>query len=337
MLIAPAFNKRDAILKTQPPENPLTQFCEIDAALNEKRRWYQSGTYLRYAAIAAVCCEGSPHEIARAIRDTGEQLKNLSGWFGPLNSEIRFAVAAILTLQSDDSTAFMEEVDRVRPIFRDVGLRRDAAYEMLAILVMRSGLEREPIGGRLAERVKELYEEMKAYHWWLTSTDDIPVCAMLALRDEPIGLMAQRIEQIFQGLRAIGLSLCNELQSAANLLFLAEGRAELAVGRAGELMRRFKARGRTIRRAHYDELAILSFLLDDPNQIVERVMNHFDHVRKLKPRPDKNLAFNIAANIAFLEFMRFDDELLSISRIKLIIDIQAAIAAQRAAAAAAAG
>lgn len=315
------------------PEHPFSRFREIFEALNSERGWFESATYLRYAAIAAMCCEGEPGEVASAIRATARELKKLAGWFGELRSELRFVFAAILRLKGDRASVFTAEIDRVRKMFREVGVRRDATYEMLAILVMRSGLNLEPISTPLVQRFKDMYDEMKNYQWWLTSTDDFPACAMLALRDEPIGLMGQQIELIYQGLRREGLSRGNDLQSSANLLYLSEGRAELAVGRVGELIRRFKIRGETIRRTDYDEMAILSFLLNDPQEIIERVVSYRDQVRQLKPRPDKRLAFNLGANIAFLDLMRFDDELLSISQTKLIVDVQAVVAAQRATAA----
>jgi hypothetical protein len=315
------------------PDHPFARFRDVFEALNRERGWFESATYLRFAAIAALCCEGSPSSVAGRIRDVAQQLKKKSGWFDNLRSELRFVVAAILTLHDDDTTEFINEIDRVRKLFRQVDLRRDSTYEMLTILVLRSGLNQGTIDLAAVQRVKGVYEEMKKYQWWLTGPDDLPACALLALRDEAVGLMGQRIDQIYAGLRKEGLWHCNELQSSANLLYLAEGRAELAVSRAGELIRQFKTRGQIIRRTEYDEIAILSFLLNEPAEIIDRVLSYRDQIRELKPRPDKRLALNLGSNIAFLDFMRFDDDLLSVSQIKLIVDVQAVVAAQRAAAA----
>lgn len=320
-------------MRVHVPENPLHRYRDIFNALNNRRRWFESATYLRFAAIAALSCDESPTEIAREIRDGAKSLKRLSGWFGDLRSELRFVVATILRIRHDDPAAFFSEVDRVRKKFREVGVRRDAAYEMLAILVMRSGLNRAPIPDSLVQRVKDMYDEMKQYHKWLTGAAHIPACAVLAMRDESVGRMAQQIEQIHQGLHKEGMSRSAELQSSASLLFLSEGRAELAVGRAGELIRRFKAKGLSIRRPEYDDVAILAFLLNEPDEIVQRVLDYRDQVREYKPRPDKRMAFSIGANIAMLELVKLDAELRSISQIKLIIDIQSVIAAQRAQAA----
>jgi len=323
-------------MTTRVPDNPFQHFCELFAALNEQRGWFESATYLRFAAMAALCSEGEPNRIASEIRELADDLKKRSGWFGDMRSDLRFVIAAVLRLRGDRAAAFHDEVERVRTMFREAGVRRDSTYELLAILVMRCGLDLAPIDKELVRRLKEMYEEMKRYQWWLTGTDDLPACGMLALRDEPIGLMAQRIEQIYQGLHLQGFAKCNELQSCSNLLYLAEGRAELAAERAGTLFREFWERKVRIRRADYDELTILSFLLDDSKEIIDRVLAHRDRLRELKPRPDKQLAFSIAATITFLELMQSDSELMSISHVKLIVDVQAVIAAQRAAAATAA-
>ncbi len=312
---------------------PFERFRAIDGALQRGRGWFESAVYLRYAAIAAIACEGPPEGVAGDVRATADALKRLAGWFGDMRSELRYVVAAGLRLRNDSAEAFDAEVRRARKLFRQVGLRRDSTYETLAILILRSGLRLTPIETAHAARVKEVYDELKQYQWWLTGADDLPACAMLALRPEPVGLMAQRIEQIHQGLRSEGLAHCNELQTAANLLYLSEGRADLAVGRAGELVRRFKARRTPIRRGDYDTIATLAFLLRGPQELVETVLGFRDQARALKPRPDKHQAFNIGAHMAFLDLVRFDEELQAITQIKLIVDVQAVIAAQRAAAA----
>jgi len=315
------------------PVHPFEHFRELDQALNRQRGWFESAVYLRYAAMAAVPCDGDPYDLARAIRETADQLKRLAGWFGDLRSEIRFAVAALLNAKGDSAGAFHAEVQRVRKLFRGAGLPRDATYEILAVLVLRSGLEGRPIEVDHARRVKEMYAELKMYHRWLTDSGDFPACAILSLRPEPTALMAQRIEQLYEGLRAEGFARGNELQSSACLLYLSEGRAEVAARRAGVLVRRFKDHGVTIRRNDYDEVALLAFLLNDPEEIIARVLAYRDEARRLKPRPDKHVAFNIGANLAMLDLMRADQELLAISQVKLIVDVQAVVAAHRAAAA----
>lgn len=315
----------------QAPAVPLERFRQIDAALNRERRWWEWASYQRYAALAAICCAGEPDRIAADIRGAARVLKDKAGWFGPLSGEFRLVVAAILVLHDDDAYAFSDEVARVRKLFRTAWLSRSAVNETLAILVMRVGLKRAAITMKHVDRLAAMFCEFKAYHRWLTDTDDYPLCALLSLHDRPPGLVAQQIEQVYDGLREEGLARGDALQASAGLLFLSEGRAELAADRAGELIRRFRSAGERLNRQRYGEVAILAFLENEPQEIVTRVAACRDELRRMKPRPDKAAAFKIACSITFLELMHLDDAALSVSQAKLLVDVQALIAAQQAA------
>lgn len=318
------------------PTDHVQHYMILFNRLERERGWFESRQYLRYAALPAVNIPLAPEDAATAIRSCARVLKSCAGWFDQLRGEIRYVIAATIVLGGDDPEAFYSEYTRVRKLFRSAGVRRDATYELLAVVVLRMGIQRKPIDDALVQRMQAVFKEMQRYEWWLTDAGDLPACAMLALRGEPVGLIMQEVDQILGGLQAEGFSKGNELQAAAHLLFLSDDRAELAVQRAGILKRAFKSKRQSIRRSDYDEIALLAFLLIDPEQLVERVLACRDKLRAVRPRPDKRLAFNIAANLAFLDLVRQDSELLRISEIKLIADIQALVAAQRAAAAAAA-
>lgn len=313
----------------QPPADPLARYCQIAAELNRHRRWWESATYHRLAALAGLCAAGEPPDVAAGIRTAAESLKQHAGWFGTLSGEFRYVVAAILYLHDDDPVAFSDEVIRVRKLFRTARLSRSATSETLAALVMRISLKQAPITLGHVERLAAMFAEMKAYHRWLTGTEDYPICGLLALRDLPPGLVAQQVEQVYDGLRGEGLAKSDALQASAGLLYLSAGRAELAVERAGELIRRFRAAGEPLRKNRYGEVAILAFLHDDPQEIVARVTACRDEIRRMRPRPDKVSAFKIACSVAFLEMMHLDEETVSIANAKLLLDVQAVIVAQQ--------
>ena len=76
--------------------DPLDRFCDLYAALNADRGWFGDPSSLRFAAMTAVSCPGSPDEVASAIRGMADEIKEHSGWFGELTSSLRFIVSAIL-------------------------------------------------------------------------------------------------------------------------------------------------------------------------------------------------------------------------------------------------
>ncbi len=83
------------------PDDPLSRFRELYDALNAERGWWSDASPLRFAAVSALTCPGDPATVAAAIRRTADEIKAESGWFGALNSQLRFIVAALLVLHED--------------------------------------------------------------------------------------------------------------------------------------------------------------------------------------------------------------------------------------------
>ena len=120
-------------------EKPLERFGDIYKALLDHKRWSDDISALRYSALTLVAAEGEAGDVARRLFALADRLKESAGWFGSLNSAIRFAVAAVLLRSESDPAAFTAEVDRVTQRFRDQGMRRGATYELLAVRVLQQG------------------------------------------------------------------------------------------------------------------------------------------------------------------------------------------------------
>lgn len=318
------------------PADPLNRFRDLYEELNAERGWFGDPSSLRFAAMTAVTCQGSPAEVAFAIRSTAQEIKRLSGWFGELNSSLRFIVSAILVLNRDRASDFFAEVEHGRELFRQASLRRGGIYETIAILILRLQNDLGPITAETVVRFKAIYEEMKRYHWWLTGPDDFPACAILVGQKASPGEIGAAIERIYQALNETGFSTGDPLQTAANLLYLSRLAPAVVAQRYFELASGFRKSGVAIWQSDYDELAILTFLGHSPYRVVERVLEHRKAMEELKPKPDRSLTFNLAASIAFLELVQLDENLEAITDAKALMDMQSIINAQQAAAAAAA-
>ncbi|MFQ5411532.1 MAG: DUF4003 family protein [Phycisphaerae bacterium] len=313
------------------PEDPLGRFREIYDALNAERRWWGDPSTLRFAAVSAITCPGDAASVAAAIRRMGDDIKAESGWFGPLNTNLRFIVGAMLLLHGDSAADFLTEVKRVRELFRDADLRRAGIYETMAILILRIQAEKRPVNVEAVTRFRAIYEEMKHHHWWLTGPDDFPACAILTGQQaEPVQI-GRDIEAIYQALRDQDFSRGDPLQTAANILYLSRLSPEEIALRYGGLAAGFKNAGVSIWQSDYDELAILSFLDHPPGRIVEHVLRHREVMESLKPKPDRSLTFNLAASTTFLELVRLDADLKTVTDAKALLDMQAIINAQQAA------
>ncbi|PCJ56823.1 MAG: hypothetical protein COA79_17875 [Planctomycetota bacterium] len=318
------------------PINPLARFIDIYEELNKTKGYFVDSSSLRFAAITALCCKGEASDVARQIRSKGDEIKELSGWFGELNSPLRFIVSSILVLNDDDAADFLDEVKRVGKMFREADLRRGGIYETMAILLLRINGNKEPIQQDVIIKFKEIYEQMKKHHWWLTGPDDFPACAALTGINEQPPKVCDTVERIYQALKSKGFSSGDPLQTAANLLYLSNLDPNEAASRYHNISTLFKQKGVSIWQSDYDELAILSFLDHSAEVIVTRVLEHRERMKELRPQPDINITFNLAAGITFLELVQRDKSHELITGAKALIDMQNVINAQQAAAASAA-
>jgi hypothetical protein len=315
--------------------DPMSRFVAIYEMLNAERSRLSDASSLRFAAIAAIVSPGDPSDVVTGIRRISDDIKAQSGWFGGLKSPLRFIVSAMLYANGDGAAGFLAQVETVQKMFRNAGLRRGGIYETMAILIMRLQANKQPIATSTVDRFQAIYEEMKRHHWWLTGPDDFPVCAILVGQPESPVEIGERIEEIYQSLDAAGLTSGDQLQTAANLLYLARLDPIEAASRFRDLAIGFRESGVSIWRSDYDELAILTFLDQPTTSIIARVLSNRAKMQELRPKPDRSLTFNLAASITFLELVKLDREMQEITNAKALVDMQAIINAQQAGAAAA--
>lgn len=63
------------------PGDPLPRFIKIYEELNKAKGFFGDASSLRFAAITAISCKGDASEVSKKIRVTGDEIKELSGWF----------------------------------------------------------------------------------------------------------------------------------------------------------------------------------------------------------------------------------------------------------------
>ncbi len=318
------------------PIDPLARFQEIYDALQADRRWWRDTSPLRYAAISAITCPGPADKVAASIRKITENLRKESGFVGQLSRSLQFIIASMLLGYGDTARAFLQEVKRVRSVFRTEGIRRAAVYETMTILILRTQAQQKPITINSVKRLKDIYEEMKAHHWWLTGPEDLPVCAILCGQDHSVQQITQKSEDIYQALAKKKHRKGDTLQATANILSMVPDNAAKIAKRFVELAEGFRKSGVSIWQSDYDELAILTFLNHSTRRIVDNVLTHRETMKALKPKPGRSLTFSLAASTTFVALAQTDKTLQSVADMKLLMDMQAIIHAQQAAAAAAA-
>ena len=287
------------------PKDPLERFVELHAALVRRRKWYDSVMPLRYSAITVATTEGTAEELTEKIFSYAGSLKESAGWFGPLNSSIRFSVASVLVQAGVRPESFSRRVEELRSVFREEKLPRGAIYEVLAVLV----LDRSKEEGRRANRsdvrrLAAIFRRLKEDRRWLTQADDFPACALLVSTGDEPEEIGPRVKDAYSRLRKAGLPPGNPLQAASHILYFCPVATDRAVDRFLELRRAFRALRLRVFQTEFDELAILSFLDTDADRLAQRVKTHREVLRdRLRPRPDRGTALSLAASTAFLEVL----------------------------------
>ncbi len=320
------------------PDNPLDRFCAIYTALMEQKRWFQDPTPLRFAAVTLSLIPGTPRSVALSLENMANELKNLAGWTSPLQSSIRFAVAAILLRSGDTARDFTDEVERVKDLFKQHGLRRGSVYFLIAVLILRDHLHGRKIGERDVERMRAIYDMMKSHHFWLTGVDDYPACAFLSIAQtrtggafspEEIGV---RVEEFYNGLNDQGFSRGNQLQTASHVLFFNPDNTSSVVEKFNDIYKLFADRGLYMHGGDYDEVAILTYLHHTPSVIVDRALSDREAIATLKPTPPREISFSLCAGTAFLSLARLSEKLQKINDIQALMQVQSILQAQQAAA-----
>jgi len=311
--------------------NPLKQFESIYLELFSHKKWFEDVNAIRFAGIAAISCSGEPAEVAQSIRQTSEDLKKLQG-MGGFTSQLRLIVSAMLVLHGKNPSQFMKESKEIKTMFRNEKIRRGGVYEKMAHLILQLQSPQGYVSSVSVKRFKEIYEEMKRYHWWLTGPDDFPACAILVFQEGSTREIGDKIEAIYTALNAQGFSKGDPLQTAANILFISGESPEILAGRYHSLYRLFKDNHVRIFQSDYSELASLSFLSHDPRIVVQHVLDVRAELMQFKPKPSRETSFDLAVGITFLELVQKDRNMKIISDAKALMDMQAIITAQQAAA-----
>ena len=318
------------------PADPLARFAEIYAALDSERKWHGDKVSLRLAAVCLITTPGAAESLAAATRRQDAALRARLGWLSSVGASVSMLIAAQMVKHGDDPDAYVDEVERAREMFRAVGLRRGGVYEFLAVLVLRRVLGRSPIESGHIERFKGIYEAMKRHHWWLTGPEDFPACAMLLGRPEDPAAIGAGTDAIYQALHErAGLWRGDSLQSAANVLFIAGADPVELADRFALLLAGFRDGGARIGQEQYDELAILCFLAWPIERVVATVLDYRSKLLATQAWIGKAGALNLAASLAFVHIAGADGTLGPLADAKLLLDMQAIVAARDAATAAA--
>ncbi len=153
---------------------------------------------LACAAAEMFACKGMAVPV-ESLLEAREILKQHAGIFSELRGTVRLVILTQMVL-SGHAELFL---NRVQETYRLINRHKvfDNTFKLLAAVLIaadNSGTDTHT----LVDRTREIYENMRSSHRFLTSTEDIPFAAILALSGQDARHIAEESEAAFAILRA---------------------------------------------------------------------------------------------------------------------------------------
>jgi len=137
-----------------------------------------------------------------------EIIKKKESWTSPLRYYLHHVAAAFLALQGNPESG-IEKLNANQQELNKAGFRK-SPYTYLAALLMKEAEE--------AGRAKELYDQMREHHKFLTSNEDVPYAVLLGRQEGPPEERAATMNAYYRELREHGFSMGNELQWLSQIM-----------------------------------------------------------------------------------------------------------------------
>lgn len=248
-----------------------------------------------------------------------ETIKKSEGWTSPLRSHLLHVAAAFMVIKEEDVKSSLELLNQNQKELNNAGFWK-TSYTYLAALLMKQPEE--------AGRIKELYEEMKEHHKFLTSNEDIPYAALLSGREGSLEERAATMNMYYRDLREQGFSMGNDLQWLSQIMtFSSPVYDPKMVGRVLAIHQFFKDEKIKIRFAQYPTLGFLAVTQVDGEALREIAENTRELEKNKIFRWYKDMAFSTAVQQAMVSNLGVRD----ISAMAFATSLETLMQAQQAA------
>ena len=309
------------------PDDPVASYLQTFDELRARKRWSTQSVTFRFVALslgAAASTIGYD-----ALEEAATDLRKRARWSSPLKSEIRYVVAAMILRRGLDTARIHECVFETRDGLRAHKVPSRGIGPTLAALLLALHGEGAPVPEEHLERLEVIYRRWRTEHRWLTNANDLPAAALHASRDVPVDVLAADVEQAYTRLHDAGFTRGQQLQLVSQLLAVDPRGVDAGVGRFCDVAERLKSAAERVEPSRYDEVALLALTQGLAADVVDRVIRNRDRLRQAKARPDKSVAFTLAAGIELSAdteraVERSAGDLAALQSIRAILDAQQA-------------
>lgn len=248
--------------------------------LVENYRILAAGNKMEFTEMLLACAgiylaAGREPDMDR-VKECKKLLKSKAGIFSNFRGSDELLVRCKMALAPDPALYFEsveKEYQRIKTFF-------SGEQTVLAAMI----LAEQDGSGSLAEKTKSIYKEMKDAHPWLTSENDLPFAALMAVSGRDASAVYAEAEEIYALLKEKLKADKNTMQMLSHILAIRSGRAEEKCEKLCALAAGLKAAGRSLGRG--SRLAILGILADSglpADTLVDRICEADDFLKQHKP------------------------------------------------------
>lgn len=248
--------------------------------LVENYRILAAGNKMEFTEMLLACAgiylaAGREPDMDR-VKECKKLLKSKAGIFSNFRGSDELLVRCKMALAPDPALYF-ESVERE---YQHIKTFFSGEQTVLAAMI----LAEQDVSGSLAEKTKSIYKEMKEAHPWLTSEDDLPFAALMAVSGRDASAVYAEAEEIYALLKEKLKADKNTMQMLSHILAIRSGRAEEKCEKLCALAAGLKAAGHSLGRG--SRLAILGILADSglpADTLVDRICEADDFLKQHKP------------------------------------------------------
>lgn len=244
---------------------------------------------MRLAAASLYLAAGKTVDAER-LKACKKLLRKKKGVFSNFRGIAELLVRCKMAL-ADDAEAWLERLDGVYGALRNAF----SGEQVLLAAMVITDLTEPGQESAAAARTKDIYAQMREAHPWLTSQEDMPFAALMAVTGKDSSSVYEEAEKVYESLKEDFPASAESRQMLSHLLALYPGHAEVKCARLRSLAVGLKKAKHPLGRHRY--IAVLGSLAGAKppvEALVGMIGETDDYLRQFKPFKG---AFGVSGNM----------------------------------------
>lgn len=232
------------------------------------------------AGAGIYLASGKPLDVER-LQQCKRILKEREGIFSDFRGNAEFIICCKMAL-SDSPEQYLQHLQLVYNALKP-GKVLGSELAVIAALTLVDRVEPDRYEEVIA-RTKQVYQEMKKAHRWLTGEDDLPFAALMAITGSDARAMHEEAEQIYEILRDTLRADKDTLQTLSHVLSLYVGTAQEKCDKITSIARRLSDTRHPM--SPDKQMAVLGTLAASPltaDELTVQIIETDDYLRRFKP------------------------------------------------------